>query len=328
MSMTAEQIVDRRRLRRKLTFWRFAGIVALVAFAAAAAIASLGREAFPLLATEHIARVTISGFIADSRERNELLKSIAESDHVEGVIIAIDSSGGSTTGGEALFESIKALAAAKPTVATIGTVGASAAYMAALATDHVVARRSSITGSIGVLFQYPKVGELLDNLGIAVENVKSGPLKAEPTFFNETSPQARAMIAGIVRDSFNWFVDIVAQERGMDRATALGLADGRIVTGRQALDKGLIDAIGGEETAIAWLADEHGIDAELPVKDWEVQADGTSLLLGQAALLWIAQKTGLGLGLLDGAIIDRLLPEGLALDGLLSVWQGSDRDGL
>jgi len=326
MSMTAEQIVDRRRLRRKLTYWRFAGVLAVLALVATTAVLMIGREAFPLLAKDQIARVSISGFIADDRERTELLEKIGESDAVKGVIISINSSGGSTTGGEALFESIKLLAEAKPTVATIGTVGASAAYMAAIATDHIVARRSSITASIGVLFQYPKVGELLDNIGVDVEDVKSGPLKAEPSLFAETTPQARAMIAGIVRDSYNWFVDIVAEERNMDRATALNLADGRILTGRQALEVDLVDALGGEDAAIGWLAEEHGIDAELPVEDWTVKGDESTFSLARAAALWIIQKTGIGQGLLDGAVIDRLLPQGLTLDGLLSVWQGSDRN--
>src|SRR5690606_37690643 len=121
----------------------------------------------------------------------------------------------------------------KPTVATMGTVGASAAYMAAIATDHIVARRTTITGSIGVIFQFPEVSQLLDKVGVQMDEIKSSPLKAEPSPFHAPTPEARAVIESIVRDSYDWFVDIVAERRGLDRSDALVLADGRIYTGRQ-----------------------------------------------------------------------------------------------
>ena len=328
MSMTADQIVDRRRLRRKLTFWRFAGIITVVLLIAAVALSVAGRDAFPQLAQDQIARVAVHGFIADDRDRDEMLTKIAETDAVKAVIVAIDSTGGSTAGGEALFESLKKLGAKKPIVATIGTFGASAAYMAALASEHIVVRRTSITGSIGVLFQYPNVSELLDNLGVEVEDVKSSPLKAEPSPFKPSNAIARAVIAGVVSDSYNWFVDIVADERELDRAEALLLADGRIYSGRQALEADLVDAIGGEDAAIGWLADEKGIDGDLPVRDWMPQDELTnSLPFARAALLWLAQKAGLAPDGFGGVILDRLLPESLKLDGLLSVWQGSERGG-
>lgn len=326
MSMTADQIVDRRRIRRKLVFWRFAGIVAVVLLVGAVVVSIVGRDAFPQLVEDQIARVSIRGFISDNRDRDELFAKIAKTDAVKAVIVAIDSTGGSTTGGEALFESLKKLAAEKPTVATIGTFGASAAYMAALATEHIVVRRSSITGSIGVVFQYPNIAELLDNLGVKVEDVKSAPLKAEPSPFRPTDPRARAVIAGVVSDTYNWFVDIVAEERELERGEALRLADGRIFTGRQALEADLVDAIGGEDAAVDWLADEKGIDRELPVRNWHPDdASIGALPFARAAFLWLVQKTGLAPDLFGGTILDRLLPESLKLDGLLSVWQGSDR---
>ena len=323
MSMTADQIVDRRRLRRKVTFWRVVSVLAVIIVIGVGIAAFAGRDGVPILTEPQIARVTISGFIADDRERDQLFAKLAKTDAVKGVIVAIDSTGGATTGGEALYESLRKLAAAKPTVAAVGTFGASAAYMAAIATDHIVARRTSLTGSIGVIFQYPEISALLDKLGVKVEDIKSAPLKAEPNPFKPTSPEARAVIDGIVQDTFGWFVDIVAERRQMPTSQARALADGRIYTGRQALDSKLIDELGGEETAIAWLATK-GVDAKLPVRDWEPSRPGRGLFpFADAALIWIAQTTGLSPSLIPAAVLDRIVPESLKLDGLLSVWQGS-----
>jgi protease-4 len=130
------------------------------------------------------------------------------------------------------------------------------------------------------------------------------------------------VIAGIVSDSFDWFVDIVAERRDMLRGEAIALADGRIYTGRQALGARLIDEIGGEEVAIAWLGTQ-GVDEDLPVKDWKPRRDGGVFSYTDAAILWIAQRMGLAPDLLPAGVLERFLPESLKLDGLLSVWQAS-----
>src|SRR5260221_6660107 len=156
MTLDADQIVDRRRLRRKLSFRRVAAFV-LLALVVLGVIGTVGgREMFSALAPPQIARITISGFISDDRDQTDLFDRLAAADAVKGVIVAIDSTGGATSGGEALYEGLRNLAAKKPTVAAVGTFGASAAYMAAIATDHIVARRTSITRSIGVIFQFPE----------------------------------------------------------------------------------------------------------------------------------------------------------------------------
>lgn len=323
MTFEADQIVDRRRLRRKLTFWRVIGILALCGALIGGYSLLFGRDIISDFSSPQIARITLSGFITDDRDRDELLEKLAETDAVKAVIVSIDSPGGVTTGGEALYEGLRRLGKEKPIVATIGTVGASAAYMAAIAADHIIARRTSITGSIGVLFQYPELSGLMEKVGVRVEEVKSAPLKAEPSPFRPASPQAKAAIERVVRDTFDWFVDIVAERRGFTPTTASTLADGRIFTGRQALDSDLIDEIGGEEQAIAWLVKEHDIDADLPVEDWEVERSGAGFLTyGDALVLWFAQRTGISPELLRGGIVDRFLRERVMLDGLISVWQG------
>lgn len=322
MTLDADQIVDRRRLRRKLSFWRVAAFVLLAVVVIAAIGLIGGRDTFSALAPPQIARVTISGFIADDRAQSQLFDRLAKSDGVKGVIVAIDSTGGATAGGEALYEGLRRLAAKKPTVAAVGTFGASAAYMAAIATDHIVARRTSITGSIGVIFEFPEVSQLLKTLGINMEEIKSAPLKAEPSPFHPPADDAKAVIEGMIKDTYDWFVDIVAERRGLPRSDALALADGRVFTGRQALAAKLIDEIGGEDTALAWLGSK-GVDVKLPIRDWKPERPGGGFFSADAALLWVARALGFGPDLLRGSVIDRVLPERLKLDGLLSVWQGS-----
>jgi protease-4 len=320
MSMTAEQIVDRRRIRRKLSFWRFVAVIAVIVVLAVALFAAGHRNGL-LPTAPQIARITVSGFIADNRNETDMLAKLAKDPAVKGVIVAIDSTGGSTTGGEALYDGLRKLAAAKPTTATIGTFGASAAYMAAIATDHIVARRTSLTGSIGVLFEYPEVSDLLTRLGVKVEDIKSAPLKASPNPFEPTSDEARAVIQGVVADTFGWFVDIVAERRNLPRDQALTLADGRIYTGNQALGVKLIDEIGSEDQAIAWLGTK-GVDTKLPVKDWQPDNPSRGIFpFANAAVDWLLQTSGLG-QLIPTSIVDRLLPASLKLDGLLSLWQG------
>jgi len=321
MTLTADQIVDRRRLRRKLSFWRVLAFVAIAVALIVGIVLVAGRDSFPVFAPPQIARVNISGFITEDRNQLEILDKVASSDAVKGVIVAIDSTGGVTAGGEALYEALRRVADKKPTVATMGTVGASAAYMAAIATDHIIARRTTITGSIGVLFQYPEIGSLLDNLGIKVEEVKSAPLKAAPSLFKPASPEALAVIDSIVRDSYDWFVDIVADRRKLARGDALTLADGRIFTGRQALDAGLIDEIGGEQAALDWLASK-AVSRDLPIKDWKPADQNSGFFFADVATLWIARQLGLSPDAVRASGIDRLLPDRLKLDGLMSVWQG------
>lgn len=303
---SAHEALAADRYRRSRGLWRWLAFLA----AAIAIFALVGRFVLPGEAGgERIARVTITGTIGTDAQRVAMLDELAEDNRVKAVIIAINSPGGTTAGGEELYEDLRRLSEAKPTVAVIRELGASAAYMTALGTDQIFARRLSIVGSIGVLFQHVNAGKLFDTIGIDLDKVASGPLKAEPDINEPISPQVRASIEALVGDSFEWFVDIVAERRNMDDARARSLADGRIVTGRVAVETGLIDAIGGEREALAWLESEHAIDADLTV----VQA----WPLPQGNYGWLADfvsgsaRSLLGLGG-QGPVV---------LDGLISLWQ-------
>jgi protease-4 len=321
MSLDADHIVDRRRMRRKLTFWRiFATLVAIVAVVGAAlmfgASGDLGTGPGP-----YIARVTIQGIIRGDQQRVEALDRLGRST-AKAVILHIDSPGGTTGGSEQLHDALVRLKGQKPMVVVVDGLAASGGYIAAIAGDHIVAQSTSLVGSIGVLFQYPNFTDLLKTVGVAVETVKSSPLKAAPSGFEPTSPEARAAIESLVMDSYGWFRDLVRDHRQMNAAQLDRVADGRVFTGRQGRDLMLIDEIGDEKEALAWLAKEKGLDAKLPVRDYKLQPRFSDLPFLHVAAATLLDSVGLstlarhleGWGAIRA--IDRL-----NLDGLLALWQ-------
>lgn len=315
MPNTADEIIDRRRLRRKLTFWR---VVAL-AIAAIAIIASgfgLFADRFGPKATDHIAKVRIEGTITDDEELLKRLKAVAESQTVKGVILAVDSPGGTTAGGEAIYEAVRKISAQKPVVAQVGTLAASAGYMISSASDHIVARQSSIVGSIGVLFQFPDVTGLMEKIGVKLEGVKSSPLKAEPSPFSPTTDEEREMIRAMIMDSYDWFVGLVEERRPLSRAEVLALADGSIFTGRQALENKLVDSLGGEDEARAWL-EGKGLAKNLKVIEWKADTGAQAWLTAGSATAAIARLLGLPAG---GDLLSEVGADRIFLDGLVSVW--------
>ena len=125
--------------------------------------------------------------------------------------------------------------------------------MAAMAADHIITQNSSLVGSIGVLFQYPNLTDLLDKIGVKMEEIKSSPLKAAPNGLEPTSPQARAAIESLVSDSFAWFKDIVKERRKLDGEALDRVTDGRVFTGRQAIDSNwLTRSAASRKPSIGW----------------------------------------------------------------------------
>jgi protease IV len=324
MSLETDHIVDRRRLRRKLTFWRAAAV--LLAITGVAGAALMARRDTPLTQpmTPQISRVTIQGLIMGDHERTEALDNLARSRNTRAVIVHIDSPGGTTAGSEELYQALRRVAAQKPIVMVVDGLAASGGYMAAMAADHIVAQNSSLVGSIGVLFQYPNFSDLMNKVGVSYETIKSSPLKASPNGFEPTTPQARAAIEALVTDSYAWFRDIVRDRRKLEGEELDKVADGRVFTGRQAIALKLADEIGREQEAIDWLAKSSSIDPATPVRDWRLHPRFSQLSLlhlGMSAVL-----DGLGLGSLvhrpeiDGAL---QAAQKLNLDGLLMLWHPS-----
>lgn len=317
MSLDTESILDRRRVRRQLSFWRVLAVVAL-AFAVGAFFLSGDRG---LIDRRQIARVSIEGMITENRDFLNLLDRIGKDKRVAGVIVYVNSPGGTTTGGESIYEALRRLAEKKPVVAQFGTVAASAAYIAGLGTDYIVARGNSITGSVGVIMQWPEVSGLLDKLGIRVNEVKSGPLKANPSPFQPLDESGRAIAEEMIAESHRWFLDLVSTRRQVTTSTIPGLEQGRVFSGREALEYKLIDQIGGEPEAIRWL-ESQGVEKDLKVVNWK-ESSGVEWPLGGAVAGVVRYLTGAIGGDLAGLVSAERLGI-LGLDGLVSVWQPSE----
>ena len=318
MSLDADAIVDRRRMRRKLTFWRVSALlIALLALVGlAAALVPGGRLTVP---GAYIARIKVQGLIRGNQDRVAAIERLAKS-RARAVIVHIDSPGGTTAGSEQLYDSLRALQANKPMVVVVDGLAASGAYIAAISAEHIIAQDTSLVGSIGVLFQYPNFTDVLKTIGIKVEEIKSSPLKAAPNGFEPTSPEARAAIAAIVTDSYAWFKDLVKDRRQMSDAQLAAVADGRVFTGRQGVGLKLVDSLGNEKTALAWLEKEKKVPASTPVRDYSLEPRFSELSFLHVAA-WTFEAVGLN------AIAHRIEAWGavqaierLNLDGLLALW--------
>jgi protease-4 len=304
----AEVIVDRRQLKRRLFRWRILAILAVL-LALGALFWSGGdfKKHF-----DHIARIHIDGLITGDEATLKLLDDLAKSSRVKGVIIRIDSPGGTTAGSEAIYEKIRIIAKDKPVVAVMDTVAASGGYITAIAADYIVARGNTITGSIGVIFSFPEVSKLLETLGIKMEEIKSGELKAEPTPYKPMSDRVRQVSNELVQESFAWFTGLVVERRKLSAERVKVLADGRVYTGRQAVTEKLIDALGGEEVALDWLQAQKKLPTNLEIVDWRnpVNVDPTGL--GFSAANTVLKALGF-----EGL---RRQVESARLDGLLVLW--------
>ena len=321
MTLETEAVLDRRRLRRRLSLWRTLAVLAGLLAIGFMLFSSADRMG--LLENRHIARVTIEGVITEDRDLLRLLQKIGEAKHVSGVIVAVNSPGGTTAGGEALFEALRTVAKTKPVVAQFGTVATSAAYIAGLATDQIVARGNTITGSVGVIFQWPEFTQLLEKLGIKVNEIKSGPLKANPSPFLPLDDAGRSAAEEMVAESQRWFLNLVRTRRNIDTKSVAGLEEGRVFSGRDALNHKLIDQIGGEAEVVKYLEDQRSVPKGLKIVDWKVSRD-TSWSFVRLGTMALARLTGIpALEEIARMSNDRLA--GLQLDGLLSIWHGAER---
>src|SRR5271165_1650396 len=303
MSLETDLLLDRRRLKRRLVVWRTLAVLVLIG----AALGAWHRQA-GMLTGPRVARLTVSGLITQDRKLNAQVVKLAEDSRVKALIVEIDSPGGSVSGGEELHDSIALVAAKKPVVVVMDGVAASAGYMIAVPAARIFAHSGTLTGSIGVLLPTGEVSGLLKTLGVSVDEITSGPLKDQPNFFKPMTPEGRAVLQGIVMDMYDQFVEMVAAGRHMDADKVRQLGDGRAYTGRQAVKLGLVDAIGGEREARAWLAETRDVAKTLPVDEVTTEGLATRIFAGSLSTLL-------------GSAWKSVLSQGVMLDGAWAVWQ-------
>lgn len=299
MSYDPDALLDRRRLKRRLRIWQ--GVTLFVALAAVLVFLQSEGELFR---EDRIARVYVEGIIVRDDARSQVLARLAADKSVRGVIVHIDSPGGSVVGGEDLYNGLRDIADKKPVTAVMGTVATSAAYMAGIAADRVWAREGSVTGSIGVILQSANITGLLDRIGVEPVTIKSSELKGTPSPLEPLTKAARAASQEVVLDLYEFFVGIVIERRPLDAATVRVLADGRVYSGRQAVANGLIDAIGGEDDAVSWMVTAQNVPEGLPVVTVKDREDAESFL---ERIVGLSGKS--------------LFSNALTLDGLVSLWQ-------
>ncbi|MDH3241221.1 MAG: signal peptide peptidase SppA [Alphaproteobacteria bacterium] len=298
MTFESDSLIDRRRLKRRLGLWRIAAVVA-----AASLLLALFARLDISESRDHVARISVRGIIVEDQKRIEAIEDVARDNSAKALIVAINSPGGTVVGGQSLFQQLRAVAAKKPVVTVMGTLGTSGGYMVAVGADRIFAQPGTITGSIGVILQTTDLTGMLDKLGIKPISIKSDPLKAVPSPFEPLSKEGRAVAQAVVSDTHRQFLDMVAERRGLTPENARVVGDGRIYTGRQALANGLIDALGGEQEARDWLAEQHKVSADLPVREVRINR-GTKNLFG----------------LVEEMFGKTLFSERLTLDGLIAVW--------
>ena len=305
MALDADILLDRRRLKKSVFRWRVVAVIAVIAVIIIGLAGTGVRNSVLGGIGPRIVEINIEGVITEDPYLLDALAAIEEDSDVVGVIVHINSPGGTMVGGETLYEALRRIGETRPIVAEMGTVAASGGYMTAIAADHIIARRGTITGSIGVIFQSMNFNGTLEKLGVEPLTVKSGPLKAAPNPFEPVDDAAKTAMQGLISDMFDVFVGMVAERRDMPVDTVKTLADGRVYTGQQALANGLIDEIGGRREALRWLENEAGVTPEADIVPLEIEYPEDDLMSA----------------LFEGNLGKVLSSEGLKLDGLLAVWQ-------
>jgi protease IV len=208
-----------------------------------------------------IAVVELDGIIGDDQQFLRDIRRLRRDRSVRGWVIAINSPGGVVAPSQSMYQTLVHVRAEDgvPIIASIGSVGASGGYYVALGADSIMALPGSITGSIGVLMEFPNVGVLMERIGVRMEVVKAGDQKDIASPFRDMEPEQRAILKALVEDVHDQFIEAVALGRGMTVETVRPLADGRVLSGRQAHAIGLIDRLGNRDEAIALAGTMAGL---------------------------------------------------------------------
>ncbi|MEK6570541.1 MAG: signal peptide peptidase SppA [Bacteroidota bacterium] len=212
---------------------------------------------------DKIAVVELKEVISSSERVVYQLKKHRENSSVKAIVLRVDSPGGAVVPSQEMYEEVrKTREAGKPIIVTMGSVAASGGYYVSCGATKIVANRGTLTGSIGVISQFLQLEELMSKIGIASTTVKTGKFKDSGSPFRKFSEEDRKYWEGLIKDTYNQFLSVVVRERQIPHERLLSIADGRVFTGEQALQLGLVDTLGTYEDAIRIAADMVGIRGE------------------------------------------------------------------
>lgn len=281
------------RKRHPVLFWGFC----LLALGLAAA---LGRLAALPGGGERLALVTVRGPILDPAPTLAWIRELENDARIRGVLLRVDSPGGGAAASQEIYSALERLARRLPIAVSMGATAASGGLMVSMAGTRIFANPSTVTGSIGVRMDIPQLQGLMDKVGVGQETLVTAPFKDAGSYLRPLTPRDRAYFTHVLMDMHEQFVNIVATGRKMERARAAGLADGKIFTGQEAQRLGLVDALGGEDAALDWLAATTGVPATRPLlrkRDATRAALLERLLNGLSSLLGLAdalERSGTG----------------------------------
>ena len=268
--MTAGDEAREHSGRRLSGFTKFLIALVLVAaiafFGMVAAVAGLiGRVSESDADKPHLVLLRLEGPIFDSEPYLTLMAEIARDKNCRGVLLRVESPGGAVGSSQEIYGALKRLRdGGMPLVASFGNLAASGGYYAGLAGERIFANPGTLTGSIGVIFQFPEIEKLMEKTGISLQTVKSGALKDVGSFSRKATAGELLYLQNVIDDTYAQFLEDVAQSRGMHPDSLRPLADGRIFTGRQALRAGLIDTLGGLDDARAYLISRTQSPEDIP----------------------------------------------------------------
>lgn len=256
-------------------------ILILIFFIVTYSITALTTRRAPVFA-ERVALIRVEGIIIDSKETIEQLKGYGEDRSVKAIVLRVDSPGGGVVPSQEIYEEIRKIRekGEKKIVVSMGSVAASGGYYIACPADKIVANPGSITGSIGVIMELANIEGLLEKIGVKSVVIKSGKHKDLGSILREMSAEEREILQNVLDDIHNQFIQAVSKGRGINEEEVRKMADGRIFTGKQAKELGLVDEIGNLEDTIKLAAEISGIKGEPKVVTKERRPTFLELFLG------------------------------------------------
>lgn len=247
------------RKRHPLIFW--AGLI-LGVIILANLVSSFFEDNEAALSEPSLALVQVEGPIIDSSTTVGWIDKLLASPQIKGILVRVNSPGGGAAASQEIYMALKRAASKIPVCVSMGPTAASGGLMVSMAGQRIFAGPSTLTGSIGVRMDVPQFQELMGKIGIGQETLVSGPYKNTPSYTHAMTPADKEYLQGLVENMYSQFVNIVAQNRKMAPEKVAPIANGKIYTGEQALALGLVDELGSQYEAHAWLAKTANVPQE------------------------------------------------------------------